>query len=367
MSKKKDKMEEGKIEKEQSDWEEMELEEEGSGDKKTLQNYLAAIILLIGLFAGSIFVDVAGLIKGEGISLKRLEGKDIFSYGGKTWVASNNPVVPLTIVNDENCKECNVDNAVLGLKSAIPTIVPKEISTNSEEGKKILEKAASKMIPVFVFDKAIEKTDIFDKIQGVLTQKDDMYILDSSALGISGKYTSTPPFESKNQEALGSPEAKVSIITFSDFQCPYSKAFYESLDKLLKEDDYKNKVRVSFKHLPLSFHSKSNDAAMASLCAGEQGKFWDMYNTLFSKQNEWSSAKDNEKFKSYAASLKLDTQKFNQCLDSKKFQNEIDADKELAKEYSINGTPGIFINDEFVSGAIGYEELKSKVDTLLNK
>lgn len=372
MSKKHDKKEE---EKEEKNWEETDeseeiLDEEVSekkDQKKTQQNYLATIILLLGLLAGSVFVDVAQLVRGEGISLKRLEGKDIFSYGGRTWVAYNSPAVNLTIVNDENCESCKTESAVLGLKTAIPTVVPREISINSEEGKAIAKKLEAKTIPVFAFDKTIEKSEVFEKIQNVLSQKGEAYLLDTSVLGIQGKYTETPTFASKNQEVLGNPEAKVSIIEFSDFQCPYCEMFYNSLDQLLKTGDYKNKVKVSFKNLPLSFHARSNDAAMASQCAGEQGKFWEMYNTLFQKQAEWQNSADNSKLKTYGSLLKLDTAKFNQCMDSNKYQADIDADKNLAKDYNISGTPAIFINDEFISGAIKFEELKQKIDTLLAK
>ncbi|MBM3256265.1 MAG: DsbA family protein [Candidatus Moranbacteria bacterium] len=338
-----------------------------SSQDKTKQNYLSIIILLLGLLAGSIFVDVADLVRGEGVSQKRLSDKDIFEYAGKTWVAYPDPVIDVTVVNDENCKECEAESAILALKSAIPTIVPKQIGVNSEEGEKLLKKTGSKAIPVFVFTKTIEKSEVFPKIQNVLSEKDGLYVLDTSVLGVAGKYTELPPFESKNQEVLGNPEAKISIIEFSDFQCPYCKVFYESLDKLLKEGDYKNKVKVSFKHLPLSFHAQSNNAAMAAECAGEQNRFWDMYNLLYSKQNDWQGSEGTAKFKTYAVSLKLDTAKFNQCMDTNKLQGDIDTDKELAKEYNISGTPAIFVGDEFISGAIQYEELKSKVDALLAK
>jgi len=350
------------------DWEEETEEDSFKSSSKTAQNYLAVIILLAGLLAGSVFVDVADLVRGEGISQKRLAGKDIFvDRAGKTWVSSSDPVVDLTIVNDESCEECKTDSAVVGLKSALPTVVPREISANGDEGKKLLASSGSKVIPVFIFGKSIEKTEVFPKIQNLLTQKDDTYLLDTSVLGITGKYTETPSFESKNQEVWGNPNAKVSIVEFSDFQCPYCKVFYDSLNQLMKDDNYKSKVKVAFKNLPLSFHKRSNDAAMAAECSGAQGKFWDMYNTLFSKQSEWQNTTDNNKFKTYAAQLKLDTAKFGQCLDKKELQGDIDAEKALAQEYNISGTPAIFINDEFVSGAIKFEDLKARVDALLAK
>ncbi len=334
---------------------------------KTRQNYMVAILLISALLVGSIFVDVADLIRGDGISKKRLADKDLFEYAGKTWVSYPDPAIEVVIVNDKSCEECKVDSAVLGLKSAIPTVVPREIDIKSDEGKKLLAKTESKMYPVFVFENKIEKVEVFPKIENVLTKKDAMYILDASVLGVNGKYIETPAFASKNQEVLGNPEAKISIIEFSDFQCPYCKVFYDSLNKITSDPMYKDKVKVAFKHLPLSFHNKANDASLAASCAGQQNKFWPMYDMLYTKQEDWQNATDNAKFKGYAAQLKLDAAKFGTCMDKAETQADIEADKEVAKQYGISGTPAIFINDEFVSGAIKYEDLKSKIDALLAK
>lgn len=357
MSKKKENHEEG-------------VEEKKSKKRKTdktRQNYLVAILLVSALLVGSIFVDVADLVRGDGISKKRLADKDLFEYAGKTWVSYPDPAIEVVIVNDKECEECKVDSAVLGLKSAIPTVVPREIDIKSEEGKKLLAKTGSKMYPVFVFDNKIEKIEVFPKIENVLTKKDNLYLLDASVLGVAGKYTETPVFASKNQEVLGNPEAKISIIEFSDFQCPYCKVFYEALKKITSDPAYKDKVKVAFKHLPLSFHPKANDASLAASCAGQQNKFWPMYDLLYTKQEDWQAATDNNLFKGYASQLKLDATKFNTCLDKAETQADIEVDKELAKQYSISGTPAFFINDEFVSGAMKYEDLKAKIDQLLAK
>jgi len=338
-----------------------------SPEDKKMQNYLATIILLGGLLLGSVFVDVAQLIQGQGISQKRLQDKDLFEYNERTWVAFDDPTIPLTIINDKDCEECGTENAILGLKAAIPTLVPTEIDMTSNKGKELLSKIDVKMIPAFIFTKDIEKSDVYERIKNILTQKDDMYILDASMIGIQGKYVETPTFDSQDKSVLGNPKAKTEIIVFSDFQCPYSKLFYQSLDTVVKDAKYKDNVQVTFKHLPLSFHQRAEDAANASECADDQGKFWEMYDMIFQKQEEWGEDENNAKFKLYAAGLGLDTAKFNSCIDEKKFQGEIDGDKQLAQDYNISGTPAIFINDEFVNGAIGADDLKKKIDAALAK
>jgi len=362
---KKSKKKEKKVKEEVKEEKKEQKEEKPEKKDKKAQNYLAAIIILAGLLLGSAFVDVAQLIQGQGISQKRIEDKDLFEYGGKTWVAFDDPAIPLTIVNDKTCENCDIESAVLGLKAAIPTLVPEEIDVEDKKGEEILAKIDVKMIPAFIFTKSIEKSEVFDKIQSILTQKDDLYVLDASMLGITGKYVETPPFDSQDKSVLGNPDAKTNIIIFSDFECPYSKIFYDSTDKLIKEGDYKDKVKITFKHLPLSFHKRANDSAMAVECADEQEKFWDMYDVLFQNQAEWSKTEGNDVFKKYARNIGLDAAKFSQCVDGKKFQDEIDADKKLAKDFNISGTPAIFINDEFVSGAIGFPELKAKIDSAI--
>jgi len=111
--------------------EEVEETEEEKKDKK-IKNLISAIILLAGLFVGSLFVDVAQMVRGGGFSERALKSTDVFSSGGKTWVAYSEPLVKVQVISDDTCEACKPDEVLIGLKQALPTISNEKIDFNSE-------------------------------------------------------------------------------------------------------------------------------------------------------------------------------------------------------------------------------------------
>jgi protein-disulfide isomerase len=163
----------------------------------------------------------------------------------------------------------------------------------------------------------------------------------------------------------GNPNAKITIIEFSDFQCPFCKKVLPTIQKIL--ENYSDKVKFVYRDFPLDFHNNAQIAAEASECADDQGKFWEYHNLLFGKQKEWEEADGVKKFKKYAESLKLDAEKFDQCLDSGKYEEEVKKDLSDGKKNGVSGTPAFFINGRKLVGAQPYEEFKKIIDEELNK
>ncbi len=143
----------------------------------------------------------------------------------------------------------------------------------------------------------------------------------------------------------GPADAKVTIVEFSDFQCPYCSRAEESVDQVMT--NYAGKVRIVFRHYPLPFHKEAPKAAEASACADEQGKFWDMHKVLFKNQGKLMP----DDLKGHAAAIGLDAGKFTECLDSGKMKAVVDADKAEGEKAGVNGTPAFFINGIPLSGA----------------
>jgi protein-disulfide isomerase len=166
------------------------------------------------------------------------------------------------------------------------------------------------------------------------------------------------PFEGK---AKGSPKAQVTIVAFSDFQCPFCSRVLPTLDRLIKE--YPDKVRVFFKHNPLPFHSDAPLASQAALAAGLQGKFWPMHDILFKNQQNLKRP-DLEK---YAKEIGLDVEKFKKDIDAPATKKQMDDDVELAKKLGVQGTPNFFINGRPLRGAVPYEQFKNVVDDELGR
>ena len=160
----------------------------------------------------------------------------------------------------------------------------------------------------------------------------------------------------------GSLDAPVTIVEFSDFECPFcGKYIQETYPSIVSEYIDTGKVKYVFRDFPLSFHKNAQKAGEAAECAGEQGKYWEMHDILFENQD----ALDVETLKMYAVSLGLDTDKFNTCLDSGAMEEEVKADMADGQKYGVSGTPAFFINGKMISGAQPFEAFKKEIDAAL--
>jgi len=159
----------------------------------------------------------------------------------------------------------------------------------------------------------------------------------------------------------GPKNAPVTIVEFSDFQCPYCKKAVPTLHEIEKQ--YGSKVRVAFKHQPLPFHNNAKLAAIASVAAQEQGKFWEYHDKLFENQQ----ALDRASLERYAGELGLNASKFKSALDSKKLEARVDADAAEAGRSGVQGTPTFFINGQQLVGAQPLERFKALIDEELTK
>jgi protein-disulfide isomerase len=159
----------------------------------------------------------------------------------------------------------------------------------------------------------------------------------------------------------GPKNAPVTIIAFSDFQCPFCSRVVPTLNQIEKE--YEGKVKVIFKNQPLPFHNNARPAAMAAMAANEQGKFWEMHDKLFANQQNL----DRASLEKYASELGLDMGKFKAALDSNKFDAYLTADSNEGMRVGANGTPTFFINGRQVVGAQPVEAFKAVIDDELKK
>ncbi len=158
----------------------------------------------------------------------------------------------------------------------------------------------------------------------------------------------------------GNPGAKITMIEFSDFQCPYCLQAYSMVKELLKK--YDGKVKLAYRDLPLQeINGGVAGSADAARCAGEQGKFWEYHDLLFENQDSAGP----EAFKEFAEDLKLNPDQFASCLKSGKYKAQIKADYQEALRLGITGTPAFFINGVLISGARPKAEFENIIDTEL--
>lgn len=156
----------------------------------------------------------------------------------------------------------------------------------------------------------------------------------------------------------GSTEAPVTILEFSDFQCPYCKQAAAAIKPLL--DDYGDKVRLIFKHMPLAIHADAFKAAQASVCASDQGKFWEFHDRLFRSSDLSESA-----LNIYAFELGLKIPQFTNCLNSEGSAAVVRRDMQEANRVDIQGTPTFFVNGRIIRGLKSAAEFKNVIDQAL--
>lgn len=164
----------------------------------------------------------------------------------------------------------------------------------------------------------------------------------------------------------GEKTAKVTLVEFGDYQCPACAAAFPVVEQIIEAYKDNKDFNFVFRNLPLSeIHPYALPSAEAAEAAGAQGKFWEMYRTLYEKQAEWTNAQNMNYFVLYAQALGLDADKLRQEVSDKKYSDVIAADRADATALGLNSTPSFFVNGEAIVGIPKFEDLKAKIDEKL--
>lgn len=161
----------------------------------------------------------------------------------------------------------------------------------------------------------------------------------------------------------GPANAKVTVVEYADFQCPFCARAYPTVKQLM--GDYSGKVKFYFKSYPLPFHQNAQKAAEAYECALAQGKSWEYHDKLFENGQGDGTGLNNADLKKYAADLGLDTATFNSCLDGGQMASRVAAEAAEGSRNGVSGTPTFFINGQPLVGAQPYGNFKSIIDQQL--
>lgn len=233
---------------------------------------------------------------------------------------------------------------MLGVAALLLASLP--ACTNEQQIEKAIESYIEKNPEAL--KKTIDKVLAEKGIRGRPPQKTlDELIKSPIKVGLNNAYT------------MGAEDAEITIVEFSDFQCPFCKRVVPTMKQLLKE--YEGKVKVAFRHHPLSFHKNAMSASKASLAAGEQGKFWEMHDALFENQRDLS---DTNILK-IAKDLGLNVSQFEKDWKSTKYDKQIEEDMKFARSNGATGTPAFFVNGVYVKGAKPVTYFKQLIDKLL--
>ncbi|MDP3792276.1 MAG: DsbA family protein [bacterium] len=170
---------------------------------------------------------------------------------------------------------------------------------------------------------------------------------------------------------LGNERAKVTIVEFSDYQCPFCRTFWrDTLSQIKKEYINTNKVRFVYRDFPLSFHPMAGASAQAAECAGDQDKYWEMHDKIFGEQEKLGQGTVTytiQDLKKWAGEIGLNRSAFDQCLDSEKYKDEVAKDFADGSAAGVSGTPSTFVNGRQLVGAQPFATFKAIIEEELKK
>jgi protein-disulfide isomerase len=185
-------------------------------------------------------------------------------------------------------------------------------------------------------------------------------------LTIAKNHVASGMDEAESIHVLGNPDAPVTLEEFGDFQCPPCGIVSGPINQL--EQDYHPRLRVIFRHFPLTMHRHAREAALASEAAGQQGRFWQMHDVLYREQAVWSEAADvRPLFDSYAGMLGLKIDRFKKDMESDEVKRRVTADQLRGTALGVTITPTLFINDRALPNAsLSPASLHSAVEAAMN-
>ena len=263
-------------------------------------------------------------------------------------------LITATLLTEEAKKRAISVNSLLDqeINSKVPPIRDEEITAFYETNKARL--------PVD-FSKVHDQIRDYLKDEKIAAQK-ALYLKTVRANAKIVKYLKPPPVYRAEVPFTGAPfrgteKAPVTVVKFEDFQCPYCKTVQPTFNDLLKR--YDGKLRIVHKDLPLeAIHPQARQSAEAARCAGEQGKFWEYHDKLYS----YSPKLNAEELKSYAKEVGLDVASFDQCFTSGKYRAAVQKDLNDGAQLGLTGTPAFFINGREISGAQPLEAFAGIID-----
>ncbi|MDH3402817.1 MAG: thioredoxin domain-containing protein [Acidobacteriota bacterium] len=264
-----------------------------------------------------------------------------------------------------------VSDRLLELEAAARGITTEELLAAEVEGK--IGEVPQEQIDAFYEERQAQirapKEQVEEQIRQYLRQQQGGPLFRTLVADLEAKYGVErylePPrvaVSADGHPAKGPAGAPVTIVEFSDFECPFCSRVLPSLRQVM--ENYGDSVRVVFRQFPLNnIHPRAQKAAEASLCAHDQGKFWEMHDAMFDEQKNLGVDQLKEK----AGRIGLDAESFASCLDGDKFAPQVAADLEEGSAAGVSGTPAMFINGRFVNGAVPYETLAEIIDRELER
>jgi protein-disulfide isomerase len=239
--------------------------------------------------------------------------------------------------------------------------VTDKVPAPTEADMKKVYDEQSKRQPLPPYEQIKPQIAQYMKQQNPQTQQAYQSFIDKLKKDYDAQVTIKPPRVevAADGPSRGAKTAPITIVEFSDFQCPFCSRAETTVNEVMKA--YDGKVKLVYRDYPLPFHAQAQKAAEAAHCAEDQGKYWEMHEKLFANQQ----ALQPTALKGYAKDLGLDTAKFDKCLDSGAKAEIVETNRKAGEKVGVTGTPAFFINGYSLSGAQPLSEFKTIIDSEL--
>lgn len=334
---------------------------------------LAVILVAIGCTQGDSNADDTGIkfVKKEGATpgvVAKFQGKEITADD----LEKSNPDIYAAKLEvyetqkraiEEYVRQSVLEDLAKKANMSVDAFVKKEMDASKK-------KVSDKQVNAFLKERNVKDPDkvpeqIRDQVRGLIHMQDlvgSVTKKNSVELYLKRPEAQQLAFDFKDQPTWGKDDAKVTIVEFSDFQCPFCAQGKERLAELKKK--YGKKIRIVYKNFPLPMHPDARPAAEAAMCVNEQSsdKFWKYHDVLFEHQDKLSS----DDLKKYAKEVGVNEKKFDECFSAKKYASVIDASMEEARKFGVNSTPTFFVNSQPVRGAKKVSEFSELIDEALS-
>ncbi len=303
--------------------------------------------------------DVIGELDGTQITIEDLSGRDRFRLAQLKSEYFTEAHKVLEDAALEIARERLIDAAAVELGLTVNEYYRDEIGMpelGEEQIRHLYDANAGQMGGRSFEEMAPEiRRQVTNQMLGqAITQRGD------ALLGEADWTLSVPAYrvhvETEGHAAAGPEDAPVTVVVFSDFECPYCRRFNGALDRVREE--YGERIRLVFRHYPLrTIHPLAQKASEAAACAQDQGRFWEYHDALWREMDLGA-----ETLEQHARLVGLDSDEFTECLNSGRNYARVQEDLEAAMDLGQGGTPAVFVNGRKVGGAIGYAQFRAEIE-----
>ncbi|MBT3408068.1 thioredoxin domain-containing protein [Candidatus Woesearchaeota archaeon] len=267
---------------------------------------------------------------------------------------TDDPQLSMKLLTIENCYVCDTEQIETALLELFPTLEIERV--DSQTSQQLLNELGIETVPAMLFDQNLVDTSNYQKLSQVFDQNGEYYVFALDRVGAPLQILNE--IDISEYPVLGDENAPITILEFSDFECPFCSKAYNEVVKDIKTNLIETgKAKLAFGDFPLvQIHPNAFKASEAAQCARDQNKFWEFHDVLF--ETKRLSIND---LKQHAVDLGLDTELFNTCLSSSEKAKYVNDGMTNGAKLGVSGTPAFFVNGVLISGAVPYEVFENLI------